>query len=92
MTQKRKEKKNQHYVPQCYLEAWAITDTHRVYVYDKKTKKSYCSNIEDIAMERYFYDIDFTGIVSESDLKKYGRYDVTFYKIDEENYVMDFSK
>lgn len=30
--------------------------------------------------------------ITVSDLKKYGRYDVTFYKIDEENYVMDFSK
>lgn len=29
--------------------------------------------------------------VNVSDLKKYGRTDVTFYKIDDENYVMDFS-
>ena len=30
--------------------------------------------------------------ISVSDLKKYGRHDVTFYKLDDENYVMDFSK
>lgn len=29
--------------------------------------------------------------ISLNDLKKYGRYDVTFYKLDDENYVMDFS-
>lgn len=29
--------------------------------------------------------------ISIKDLKKYGRYDVTFYKLDDENYVMDFS-
>ena len=30
--------------------------------------------------------------ISVSDLKKYGRTDVVFYKLDDENYVMDFSK
>ena len=31
-------------------------------------------------------------LVSISDLKKYGQFDVVFYKLDGENYVMDFSK
>lgn len=30
--------------------------------------------------------------ISIKDLKKYGRFDVVFYKLDDENYVMDFSK
>ncbi|MGN0846392.1 MAG: restriction endonuclease PLD domain-containing protein [Kiritimatiellia bacterium] len=30
--------------------------------------------------------------ISIRDLKKYGRCDVTFYKLDDENYVMDFSR
>ena len=30
--------------------------------------------------------------VTKSDLKRYGRTNVTFYKIDDENFVMDFSK
>lgn len=30
--------------------------------------------------------------ISVSDLKKYGRFDVVFYKLDDENYVMDFSR
>ena len=29
--------------------------------------------------------------VERTDLDRYGRTDVTFYKIDEENYYMDFS-
>ena len=31
------------------------------------------------------------AFVTVSDLKKYGRFDVTFYKQDDENYIMDFS-
>ena len=30
--------------------------------------------------------------ISVSDLEKYGRFDVVFYKLDNENYVMDFSR
>ena len=30
--------------------------------------------------------------ISVQDLKRYGRYDVVFYKLDDENYVMDFSR
>jgi hypothetical protein len=30
-------------------------------------------------------------LISEKDLLKYGRTDVTFYKIDDENFYMDFS-
>ena len=30
--------------------------------------------------------------VTVADLKRYGRFEVTFYKLDNENYVMDFSK
>ena len=33
-----KRKKKQHYVPQCYLEYWAIEGTHQIHVYDKKKK------------------------------------------------------
>ncbi len=30
--------------------------------------------------------------ITNSDMKKYGRFDVVFYKQDDENYIMDFSK
>lgn len=32
------------------------------------------------------------AFITAQDLKRYGRYDVTFYKFDDENYVMDFSR
>ena len=33
-------KKKQHYVPQCYLEQWAIENTHQINVYDKAKKEN----------------------------------------------------
>ena len=50
-----KTKKKQHYVPQCYLEAWAIPNTHQIFVYDKKTSRDRKSNIIDVASENRFY-------------------------------------
>ncbi len=52
-------KKKQHYVPQCYLEQWAIENTHQINVYDKVKKEDRQNNITDVASENYFYDIDF---------------------------------
>ena len=42
---------------------------------------------------RYFRNrlgLSSGAYISIKDLKKYGRYDVTFYKLDNENFVMDF--
>lgn len=58
-TVEEEKKKKQHYVPQCYLETWAIKGTHQVYVYDKQKKESRKNNIKDVASENYFYDINF---------------------------------
>lgn len=44
---------------------------------------------------RYFrkrLGLELGSYISIQDLKRYGRFDVSFYKIDEENYVMDFSR
>lgn len=44
---------------------------------------------------RYFRDrlgLPSGAYISVKDMKKYGRFDVTFYKLDDENYVMDFSR
>lgn len=67
-----KDTKKQHFVPQTYLENWAIPNTESVFVYDKHEKKSYQSSIKDIAQERYFSDIDFTDYISEEKLKELG--------------------
>lgn len=67
-----KEKKNQHYVPEFYLKFWATNKKDQIYVYDKKNKNVFLTNVNNIATERYFYDIDLSGILSDEDLKSYG--------------------
>ena len=84
------KKKKQHYVPQCYLNAWAIPDTHQVYVFVKMLQTRRRNSIEDIASEKYFYDIDFTGIVSEEDLKNFGLDDCNPANLDDGQYIENF--
>lgn len=67
-----KKKKKQHYVPRFYLEQWSIPNKYQVYVYNKKEKRSYVASIYDVASEHFFYDIDFTRIFSENNLKGSG--------------------
>lgn len=50
--------KKQHTVPQCYLNAWCAPGKKQTHVFDKVSEQKRISNIEDIASERYFYDID----------------------------------
>lgn len=85
-----KEKKKQHFVPQCYLEKWAVPGKYQVYVYNKEQKKPYSASIEDVASERYFYDIDFTGIFTEDDLKKLGFAVCDPKHADDEQYVENY--
>ncbi|WJN47599.1 DUF4238 domain-containing protein (plasmid) [Priestia aryabhattai] len=54
--------KNQHYVPQSYLEYFA-NKKGQVWVYDKVRDKKFISNIEGIASQRYFYDVPFDQIL-----------------------------
>ena len=49
--------KKQHYVPQCYLNAWS-TSKHQIYVFDKSTESARINSIQDVASERFFYDIN----------------------------------
>lgn len=82
------KKKKQHYVPQCYLEGWAIPDTHQVFVYDKQTCKERKSNILNVAEENCFYDIDLTTVIPESEKEKYGfSKDTDLSKADEEQFI-----
>ncbi|MBE6992002.1 MAG: DUF4238 domain-containing protein [Ruminococcaceae bacterium] len=83
-------KKKQHYVPQCYLEAWAIPGTHQLHVYDKKLKKQRINNILDVAEENYFYDIDLTGILTKEELGKYGLPDCDPANVDKEQYIENY--
>ncbi|VXC01078.1 conserved hypothetical protein [Exiguobacterium sp. 8A] len=58
MKQNQKQKTNQHYVPQFYLENFSKKNknTYQIAVYDKKRKKSFVSNVRNVASSRYFYD------------------------------------
>ncbi len=85
-----KEKKKQHFVPRFYLERWAIPGKYQVYVFNKQQKKSYPASIYDIASERYFYDIDFTGIFTEDDFKKFGLPRCDPKHIDDNQYIENF--
>lgn len=67
MNGKERKKKKQHYVPQCYLERWAMPGTHQINVYDKDRQKPRVNNIEDVAQERFFYDINFQKALSDDE-------------------------
>jgi len=48
--------KKQHYVPRFYLKRFSRNEK-LIFCFDKAQKKSFPSNIENIANERYFYDL-----------------------------------
>lgn len=48
-------KKKQHYVPQFYLNEFADAH-HQLYIFDKFERRSYRTQVGNIANERYFYD------------------------------------
>lgn len=85
-----KEKKKQHFVPRSYLERWSVPGKYQVYVYNKQQKKSYPASIYDVASERYFYDIDFTGILTEDDFKKFGLPICDPKQADDEQYIENY--
>lgn len=85
-----KEKKKQHYVPRCYLEQWSVPEKYQVFVYNKQQEKTYPASINDVASERYFYDFDFTDIITENDLAKYGVPDVNPRNADDGQYIENF--
>lgn len=51
-----KDVKNQHYVPQFYLKYFANSN-EQLHVFDKFSRKSFITNVCNIASERYFYDL-----------------------------------
>lgn len=54
------EPKKQHHVPRAYLKNFAEghNKTYRFYVIDKKSKKVFQNNIENVAAERNFYTLE----------------------------------
>lgn len=83
-------KKKQHYVPQCYLNAWAIKDTHQIHVYDKQIRKQRINNITDVASENYFYDIDFRKALSRNEKELLGIDDDALQYMGKEQFIENF--
>ena len=73
--------KKEHYVPRCYLKRWQ-NKNGKVYVLDKINNKRWISNIEDIACERYFYDIPAHKI--NANFKKYLKENGVTLEVDEQ--------
>lgn len=61
----------QHFVQRKYLEIYSGAE--RIHVFDKRTRKTFPSNVRDVANERYFYDVpELDEITGESQfLEKY---------------------
>lgn len=61
--------KKEHYVPRCYLKNFLAEDG-RIFVYDKKQMQQRKQKIFEVAMENYFYDIDYNAVIDKVDLSK----------------------
>ena len=83
-------KKKQHYVPQCYLEQWAIENTHQINVYDKAKKENRQNNITDVASENYFYDIDFNKAFSGDEKKTTNYSSEELNELSHEQFIENF--
>ena len=75
----------------------ALTDDEKIFtcVRAQANGKGIETPQDNSEIGRYFRQrlgLPSGAYISVSDLKKYGRTEVKFYKLDEENYVMDFSK
>lgn len=80
--------KKQHYIPRFYLRRFSDTQGHanysndkknKIIVYDKKNKYQYSSNVQDIACQKYFYDIKDSTNIDEKQL-----FEHTFSKLEDE--------
>ncbi|MGX6444258.1 DUF4238 domain-containing protein [Neobacillus sp. K501] len=72
--------KNQHYVPQFYLNYFA-NEKGNIFVYDKFNLKSFPSNSRGIASEGYFYDI------KNGEMQNIEKYQNTKYEISFSNFM-----
>lgn len=59
------KKIKEHYVPQCYLNAFAnkMGKNYKFFVFDKYENEVRSENVLDYASERFFYDINFKKLL-----------------------------
>ena len=58
--------KKEHYVPRCYLKNF-ILENDKIKIFDKFKMQVREQRIMDIAMENYFYDIDFEELLQKAE-------------------------
>ncbi len=57
--------KKHHYVPQFLLKNFASSEREQIHVYDKRTEKTFCTHVRNVAAENGLYDLQLpSGIVS----------------------------
>ena len=61
--------KKQHYVPQFLLKNWSQGNKKRIFVFDKKSNKSFSSSIKNIAHENNFYEDVIFGYENNTEIK-----------------------
>lgn len=80
------KKIKEHYVPKGYLESWCIPNKNQVHIFDKKQEKSRINHIDDVASERFFYDLNLAGM-TEEEIRRYGLDGIDLSKFDENQYI-----
>lgn len=58
--------KKEHYVPRCYLKNF-ILENDKIKIFDKFKMQVREQRIMDVAMENYFYDIDFEELLQKAE-------------------------
>ncbi len=86
----KQKKKKQHFVPQCYLEAWAIPNKYQVNVYDRVSLSPYPASICDVAEENYFYDINFSKALSKAEQQQLGLSPESLQELSDEQFFENF--
>ena len=96
------EKKNQHYVPKCYLENWEIPNKKKKNKNKKDREIQVCAynkieqevkapiNIRNIASENYYYDIEFSKVLSEENKQRFLSQGIDVDKLDNEHYIENY--
>lgn len=64
--------KKQHYVPQFLLKNWSQGNKKRIFVFDKKSNKSFPSSVKNIAHENNFYEDEILGYENNTEIKLSG--------------------
>lgn len=87
--------KKEHYVPRFYLKEFCDND-EKIWVNDKRTRKTRKQKVSEIAMENYFYDLDIdkftTDPEKEKGFKKVSDELIEKGKFDDFEQVKDFLK